>query len=337
MDREQYLEEMDFEWYESELQTQMLAAVRERERQRALKIDALKEKQAIQEEKSKMAASAEKEKQEIMKERDEAKAKYRSLVEQIEERLECPVCLIVPREASVITCKEGHLACSSCLHKWVAGGRNECPYCRGELLVGVKNLLADLVIKNIDHECNNGCGQRVAYDDFVQHQKKCQFRLVKCPGSNQQCNMMVPFCQVVPQHLGQCSDMAMCQYPEENLSFSFSEDFLGADLGWDTIVMQNQLGTFFVRAEKVNGLFTVEVVMKGTEEDCAMVFAEIAVKDVSSGKSTFNCNHHPRPLSKENTKEFCLSVTQAALAKTWQHNKDLRRIVFFVDIKITLA
>ena len=107
--------------------------------------------------------------------------------------------------------------------------------------------------------------------------------------------------------------------------------------GWDTIVIVNMLGTFFVRAEKDNSLFTVEVVMQGTEEECAKVNAEIAVKDASSGKSAFNCSNHPRPLDKDNMKEFCLSVTQAALAKTWVHNKDTKRIVFFVDIKITEA
>ena len=81
--------------------------------------------------------------------------------------------------------------------------------------------------------------------------------------------------------------------------------------GWDTIVIVNMLGTFFVRAEKDNSLFTVEVVMQGTEEDCAKVNAEISVKDTSSGKSAFNCSNHPRPLGKDNMKEFCLSVTQA--------------------------
>ena len=42
-----------------------------------------------------------------------------------------------------------------------------------------------------------------------------------------------------------------------------------------------------------NSLFTVEVLIKGTEEDCQKVNAEIAIKDPNSGgKSTFNCSHH---------------------------------------------
>ena len=61
-----------------------------------------------------------------------------------------------------------------------------------------------------------------------------------------------------------------------------------------------------MRVEKDNSLFTVEVAIKGTEEDCQKVNAEIAIKDPNSGgKSTFNCSHHGRPLGKENTK-FCL-------------------------------
>jgi len=345
IDKEKLLEEMDFEWYESEHQAVLLAAVKERKRQTALLkeaelklYNAEREKEAILRERDEMLTRAQKEKQDIMKERDNSKAKYRVLVEHLEERLECPMCLTVPRETPVITCKEGHLACSSCLQGWLAGGRQECPYCRSELLVGVKSLLADLVIRNIEHECNlNGCSQKVPFDDFADHQKRCQSRLVKCPGSNQLCNMMVPFCQVVPDHYRVCSDMTVCQFPDETLSFSFSEDHLAMSFGWDTIVIVNMLGTFFVRTEKDHSLFTVEVVMQGTEEDCAKVKAEIAVKDASSGKSAFNCSNHPRPLGKDNMKEFCLSVTQSALAKTWAHNKDTKRIVFFVDIKITVA
>ena len=346
MEREQFMEEMDFGWYESEHHTQLLAAVKERDRQKRLaevflngNVEYRREKEAMLKEKHEMVAEHEKEKQDIVKEKDEAVDKYRRLVKQLEERLECPMCLTVPKEAPAITCKEGHLACSSCLQGWLAGGRRECPYCRAELLVGAKSLLADLIIQNIDHECNlNGCKQRVPRDDLADHQKKCPFRLVKCPGSNQQCNMMVPFCQVVHEHVIECSDMTMCEYPDEILSFSFSGDCLEASLGWDTIVIGNPLGFFFVRTEKVNSLFTVEVVMEGTEEECEKVNVEIAIKDPNSkGKPSFSCRHHPRPMGKENNKEFCLSVTQAALAKTWCHNKDRNRIVFFVDIKITLA
>ena len=343
MDREQNMEEMNFEL---DHQTQLLDDVKEGDCLRTLVSELLlkcgragREKETMLKEKGRLLVKAEKEKQDLIRERNEAESKYKKLVEQIEERLECPMCLTVPKEAPAITCKKGHLACLSCLHGWLAGGRRQCPYCRGELLFGVKSLLADLVIKNIDHECNlNGCVKRVPYDDLADHQEKCQFRLVKCPGSNQQCNMMVPFCQVVPDHFNECSDMTMCQYPDESLSLTFSEDCLEESFGWDTIVIQHMLGTFFVRAEKDNSLFTIEVVMKGTEEDCQEVNAEITIKDPNSGgKSIFSCSHHPRPMGKENTKEFCLSVTQTALAKTWSHNKVLNRIVFFVDIKITVA
>ena len=324
--RKQYDEETDFEWYQSEQHAQLLAAVKERERQRSL----LKETQT-------KLTITEEEKHYLVKERDEAAARYRSLVEQLEQRLKCPVCLTVPREAPVITCKEGHLACSSCLQGWLAGGRLGCPYCRADHLVGAKSLLADLVIKNIEHECNlNGCGQRVPYDDLADHQKKCQFRLVKCPGSNLLCNMMLPFCQVV-DHVQKCSD-TVYRGQNDGYQFQFPEDCLERGFIWDTVVIhKHMLGTFFVRVEKNTSQFTVEVVMKGTEEDCEKVNAEIAIKDANSGKSTFSCSHHPRPMGKENTKEFCLSVTQAALAKIWSHDKDLNMIVFIVDVKITLA
>ena len=346
MDRmEQYDEETDFEWYESEEHARLLAAVKERERQRSLVTEtqtklanAEEEKQAILRERGEMLARAEKEKQDLVKERDKVAARYQNLVEQLEQRLECPVCLAVPKEAPVITCKEGHLACSSCFQGWLTGGRRECPYCRTDPLVGAKSLLADLVIKSIEHECNlpgwPGCSQKVHYDDLADHQKKCTFRLVKCPGSNKQCNMMLPFYQVL-DHVNECSDMTMYQGQNNSYHFTLPEDCVEKGFLWDTVVIhKHMLGTFFVRVEKDNSQFTVEIVMKGTEEDCEKVNAEIAIKDPSSGKAIFNCNHHPRPMGKENTKEFCLSVTQAALSKIWSHDKELNSFVFVVEIKI---
>ena len=88
MDRKKYLEEMDFEWYASEHQTVLLAAVKEKEKPRALLKEAEREKEAVLRERDEMLASAQKEMQDIMRERDEAKALYRVLVEHLEGRLE---------------------------------------------------------------------------------------------------------------------------------------------------------------------------------------------------------------------------------------------------------
>ena len=115
MDRKKYLEEMDFEWHTSEHQTLLLAAVKERKKQtvllkeaelklhhaerekEAIVNNAEREKEDILREREERLAMAQMENQDIMRERDKANARYRVLVEQLEGRLQCPICLTVPR------------------------------------------------------------------------------------------------------------------------------------------------------------------------------------------------------------------------------------------------
>ena len=51
--------------------------------------------------------------------------KHNKLMRLARERLECPVCLVVPRMGPVPSCPSGHLTCSPCLLKMRKEGKGE--------------------------------------------------------------------------------------------------------------------------------------------------------------------------------------------------------------------
>ena len=53
--------------------------------------------------------------------------KMKVLMAALQEKVECPVCLVVPREGPVPCCPSGHITCSPCLDRLRAEGKLECP------------------------------------------------------------------------------------------------------------------------------------------------------------------------------------------------------------------
>merc|ERR1719193_2267694 len=126
-------------------------------------------------------------------------------LEEQQSMVECPVCLMLPREGPAVPCcPQGHFICSQCLDKRKAQDKQDCPTCRGPMGEG-RSLLAFTVVKQAKHECTlEGCSTVVPFDEIKQHEERCNWRLVICPGSTRSCNVMVPF-QKVEEHLKDCS------------------------------------------------------------------------------------------------------------------------------------
>merc|ERR1712059_161817 len=92
----------------------------------------------------------------------------------LRDKVECPVCLDVPKKAPIPVCPNGHVVCSKCV-------REKCPTCRVKMEQG-KSSLAVTVIENIDHDCENeGCNEKLSHRELVSHDKSCFYRLVECP------------------------------------------------------------------------------------------------------------------------------------------------------------
>ena len=121
-----------------------------------------------------------------------AMEKTTKLVAELKSAVECPVCLVVPREGPVPCCPSGHITCSPCLERLRGEGRGGCPTCRVPMGEG-KSLLAKVVIEHMEHQCSlQGCEEMVAFEGYREHQATCEHRLVVCPGASQCCKPWCP-------------------------------------------------------------------------------------------------------------------------------------------------
>ena len=198
------------------------------------------------------------------------------------------------------------------------------------------SLLAKVLIENMDHVCIlKGCKEKVAFEDFEKHQEECSHRLVICPGSNLSCQARVAFCDV-EAHILACPDLIEHNAGGNMVVFTYEhqEDLLvRTNMVWSTLCFESNFNKiFFVRMDKTDGIFSIEVAMKGSNVDCEKYLVEVTVMNVDM--PIFKSQYHPRPIGKDNEKQFSLSFSQAAISKVWKFNKMTRRFFFDVSVKI---
>ena len=97
---------------------------------------------------------------------------------ELEEALECVVCLFIPASSPVHQCDIGHLLCSNCRSRLV-----ECPICRTKL-GSTRSLFAEKMLGKIPDRCpfaSIGCRAKMSSYDVENHVKECNLREVVCP------------------------------------------------------------------------------------------------------------------------------------------------------------
>jgi len=253
--------------------------------------------------------------------------------------VECPVCLMLPREGPTVPCcPQGHFICPQCLDQRKAQGNQDCPTCRGPMGEG-KSLLAFTVVKQAKHECSlEGCSTVIPFDEIKQHEEKCNWRLVICPGSDRSCNVMVPF-QKVEEHAKHCTGFIATPVEDEGKGVPCKRIMLKMlenqeSVKWKTQVVKYENEVFFGRLKREDNAFTLDVVMKANEEDCESYLVEASMVDMKTGKLMFKSIFPPRPLVKENNPSFCLVVPQKAMEKVWKLIETMEDYSFIHHIKI---
>ena len=95
---------------------------------------------------------------------------------------------------------------------------------------------------------------------------------------------------------------------------------------------------FFVRSSKKGngGNFSLDVAMKGSQEECRGFMIEASMMDVKSGedKVAFKATFPPKPLDEVNQESFCLSVPHEALAGLGVFGAGRDGFVLIYNIKI---
>jgi len=91
--------------------------------------------------------------------------------------LQCPVCLLVPREIPIPACPVGHLVCQSC-----RANVHTCPTCRRPMHKNGTNTLANKMIEKVPHPCKySECQVKNYLKEIVKHEARCPERTIKCP------------------------------------------------------------------------------------------------------------------------------------------------------------
>ena len=255
--------------------------------------------------------------------------------------VECPVCLMTPREGPVPCCPQGYLVCVRCLSKLKGEGRVNCPTCRGPMGQG-KSLLAFAVAEQVQHECRHlGCTRLLPFDQIEQHEGGCDWRLIACPSSSKRCRAMIPFCHV-ENHAQECVKI---KWPPVRISeegktveVSFSKKKLVSGMCHVPRAYQFEGFLFFLKIckKKDGGNYTVDVVMKGTKEDCKEFMIEASVLDAKSGKSdmAIKAIFPPRPLEKEYKEGNCLSVPEEVMSGLWKYTAEKDKYTFVLHLKV---
>jgi hypothetical protein len=220
---------------------------------------------------------------ELKQQKDEAVQEnwqHEGLLEEMRSKVECPVCLAVPRAGPVPMCPGDPFLCSRCKAVRERAGRRDCPSCRGPM-GEARSLLATLVIENVKHECEHmDCEVRMDFKEYKRHQEACDFRPVRCPGFDK----LMAFWDV-KQHVVQCTGIDVVLLPV--ISFVLSDAELSdnpKDVIWQTSSFEFDSKSFFLQQQKNKrgGIYLAKVVMLGNQEQCDEYITEISFLNQNS-------------------------------------------------------
>merc|ERR1712059_23749 len=259
--------------------------------------------------------------QDLVEKHKELAKKREDIIQLLRDKVECPVCLYVPKKAPIPVCPNGHVVCSKCV-------RGECPTCRVKMGQG-KSTLAVTVIENIDHECENeGCQEKFQLGELANHGKCCFYRPVKCP----YCDVQISLASL-PTHMESSSTcwgskIESHEMPREiDYETTMTDMILDEDETWDPECMRYDGRIFVVKVArcKVGGnsprrVFMVQMV--GEEEETAKYRATIIVQrpggDDPGGKCSLRyhgdiCPIDVTSVQAADDKGMCLTLTDGAM------------------------
>ena len=184
-----------------------------------------------------------------------------------------------------------------------------------------KSLLALGVAGQVQHECRHqGCTTMLPLEQIEEHERGCDWGLIVCLGNF--CEAMIPFCRV-EIHAQDCRrcECSPQRIFKEGTKTALPRGVLDSDISLATRALQLDGFLFFERVSKRGdgGNFVVDVVLKGSQEQCHGFMKEASMIDVKSGEDRW----YSRPLEKVNQDRFfCLSVPHEALAGLWEYDAE---------------
>ena len=98
-------------------------------------------------------------------------------VSDVSDELQCPVCLLIPREVPIPACPVGHIVCKKCRVNVTI-----CPTCRRPMHQEGTNAIVNRMIERVPHSCKySQCQVKNYLKEIKEHEIRCPERTVKCP------------------------------------------------------------------------------------------------------------------------------------------------------------
>ena len=274
----------------------------------------------LEEEKKKLEGD----KKNLEAEKKELKEQNKNVEKELRGLIECPVCLMAPRERGPVpVCSNGHIVCRPCRDRIRQEAGEElakCPSCMVDL-GNAFSLIASRLVEKVRHECeNDGCEELFNLQQLESHKKICLFRKVLCPGNRYSCKLEMPF-NKVKEHVEDCPDTVNKIHNNnfKDVRYNSSQRALrDRDLNWPTFIIAAHDNTFYLRHKKEKGNHMFETIMLGSEEECSSYLASITIWKPGNGqgKKIFaKLASQPRPIGLQSWVDVELSLSGKALSK----------------------
>jgi len=261
-------------------------------------------------------------------------AKLDTLVQKVKEKMECPVCLELPRKSPVPVCPNGHFVCEKCKTT------DSCPTCRVSMGQG-KSLLAAEIVENIDHKCSfNDCDKSFYPTDLTAHEAICPHRTVSCPKIN--CQISVSLAKL-EEHL---LNSPTCHQANSNASHTTHANWnrhiyhclgdLLEDSAWHVKLCRYSCKDFVIYPFRQDGQYFFVILMLDSEAECDKFKFEMIVhgKESEALESVNVARFQGCPVSVDSKKEerHIYVVSNQLMKKIF---KDSKTDAFSLSFKLT--
>jgi len=303
-------------------------------REREELVYARKERDIAREERD----SARKELETVKEEQGRITKKYEDLVKKLRDKVECPVCFAIPKEAPVPVCPNGHVVCVKCVRK-------KCPTCRVKMEHG-RSTLAVTVIDNIEHQCSH-CDLTFSSSDLPTHMSRCGHRIVKCPGL--ECSARLPLSSLHDHVINCCVvDAEIKPFPKwMKYQYEMNEDLKdlkekNLDIYWKLKGMKFEGKIFFFKMMREAHSWFMFVQMVGSSEDTEKYRVMITVsrpREGPKGMYSRGCAGNICPIDTTTVGEaaeggMCLILKDEDIAKLLVKNSKSGKNELMIRVEI---
>ena len=211
-----------------------------------------------------------------------------TLKRKIKDIYQCTICLSVAREGHIVQCQNGHLFCEGCLDH---SNRDSCPTCATPLnrlegnnkirALGIEQLIEAV---DLDFQCKHAdCQVVMPKRELGTHEKKCKFRLVKCPMSD--CKHEISFHGLL-RHMsnGQCQSLVRSSYITggngdlDQDFFTSQEKYNGnGNINWKIIHLKFHEQSFMIVFARAGGIYYTFMYLYGDNDQAKKYAVTISI------------------------------------------------------------